>query len=68
MYDWHKTHPEKSTRFRMAMEGVTQCRFKHGRFLWCYPTLTDDTLEKPSTLGTHFSSIGSKAIGTETAF
>ena len=68
MYDWHKAHPEKSTRFRMAMEGVTQCRFKHGRFLWWYPTLTDDTLEKPSTLGTHFSSIGSKAIGTETAF
>ncbi|KAL6716880.1 hypothetical protein ACLMJK_004792 [Lecanora helva] len=24
MYDWHRMHPEKSARFRMAMEGVTR--------------------------------------------
>lgn len=27
MYDWHKSHPEKGLRFRMAMESVTKCQY-----------------------------------------
>lgn len=42
MYDWHKTHPEKSARFRMAMEGVTQCRL-NSQHLYS-TTLTDEIL------------------------
>ena len=66
MYDWHKTHHEKLTRFRMAMDGVTQCGFRHEIFL-AVSTLTNDGFAKLLILETHFSTIGLNAIRTEAA-
>jgi hypothetical protein len=31
LYDWHNAHPDKLSRFEMAMEGVTQCESENNR-------------------------------------